>query len=269
MLGFGLNLANNSFEYLGGIVRDSLEFYINGSFFNGGRVWYDISGNGYTSSLNSSVFPGVFPSFTSSFGGGIAFTTASRQSATTGNILQHTTQESFTMNVVAQVTKVGDGTTISQNTPIWGRGSTDNSVGIGAQTGDSGGTPVIRFRMGARTGSSASSDKSITFPTAGGINTSLAHNLNVVYDGASQLLTNNPKVYAYVNGDLVYSASVLEGGLGFFETDGYASFQQEAVTGGNSASGSGVIYLASIYGKALSAAEISQNHNAIKTRFNL
>jgi len=268
MLGFGLNLANNSFEYLGGIVRDSLEFYINGSFFNGGGVWYDISGNGYTSSLSSSVSPGVFPSFTSSFGGGIAFTTASRQSATTGNILQYTTQESFTMNVVAQVTKVGDGTTASQNTTIWGRGSTDNSVGIGAQTGDSGGTPVIKFRMGARTGSDAGSDKSITHPV-GGIDTSLAYNLNVVYDGASQLLTNNPKVYAYVNGDLVYSASVLEGGLGSFETNGYASFLPKAVTGGNAVSGSGVIYLASIYGKALSAAEISQNHNAIKTRFNL
>jgi len=269
MLGFGLNLINNSFEPFGGEVRDSLQFYVNGAFFNGGRVWYDISGNGYTSSLNSSVLPGVFPSYTSNFGGGITFTTASRQSAITGNILQYTTQESFTMNVVAQVTKVGDGTTTnSQNTPVWGRGSFANSVGIGAQNTDS--PTVIKFRMGARTGSSAdaSSDKSTLWPN-GGINTSSAYNLCVVYDGGSQLLTNNPKVYAYANGELVYSSSVLEGGPGAFDNEGYASFVAKSVTGGTAVSGSGTIYIASIYGKALSAAEVSQNYNAIKTRFNL
>jgi hypothetical protein len=265
MLGFGLNLINNSFEPFGGAVRDSLQFYVDGAFFNGGRVWYDISGNEYTSSLNSSASPSVFPSYTSNFGGGITFTTASRQSATTGNILQYTTQESFTMNVVAQVTRVGDGTTVAQNTPVWGRGSFSNSVGIGAQT-DAG--PVIKFRMGARTGSDAASDKSILWPNEG-INTSLAYNLCVVYDGGSQLLTNDPKVYAYADGELVYSSSVLEGDPGAFDTDGYASFQVESVTGGNAVSGSGVIYVASVYGKALSAAEISQNYNAVKTRFNL
>jgi hypothetical protein len=266
MLGFGLNLINNSFEPFGGEVRDSLQFYVNGAFFNGGRVWYDISGNGYTSSLNSSVSPGVFPSYTSNFGGGITFTTASRQSATTGNILQYTTQESFTINVVAQVTKVGDGATNFQNTPVWGRGSFGNSVGIGAQNTDS--PTGIKFRMGARTGSDTSSDKATLWPN-GGINTSLAYNLCVVYDGGSQLLTNDPKVYAYANGELVYSSSVLEGGPGAFDTDDYASFQAESVTGGNAVSGSGTIYIASIYGKALSAAEVSQNYNAIKTRFNL
>ena len=264
MLGFGLNLINNSFEPFGGEVRDSLQFYVNGAFFNGGRVWYDISGNGYTSSLNSSVSPGVFPSYTSSFGGGITFTTASRQSATTGNILQYTTQESFTMNVVAQVTKVGDGTTSFQNTPVWGRGSSGNSVGIGAQISG----PVIKFRMGARTGSEIASDKATLWPNEG-INTSFAYNLCVVYDGGSQLLTNNPKVYAYANGELVYSSSVLEGGPGAFDNEGYASFVAKSVTGGTAVSGSGTIYIASIYGKALSAAEVSQNYNAIKTRFNL
>lgn len=269
MLGFGLNLINNSFEPFGGAVRDSLQFYVDGAFFNGGRVWYDISGNEYTSSLNSSASPGVFPSYTSSFGGGITFTTASRQFATTGNILQYTTQESFTMNVVAQVTRVGNGTAQFQNTPVWGRGSFSNSVGIGAQI-DLAPGPVIKFRMGARTGSDGgtAADKSILWPN-GGINTSLAYNLCVVYDGGSQLLTNDPKVYAYANGSLVYSSSVLEGGPGNFDTDGYASFQLESVTGGNAVSGSGTIYIASIYGKALSAAEVSQNYNAVKTRFNL
>ena len=169
------------------------------------------------------------------------------------------------MNVVAQVTRVGDGTTTAQNTPVWGRGSFSNSVGIGAQT-DTG--PVIKFRMGARTGSDATSDKSILWPNVG-INTSLAYNLCVVYDGGSQLLTNDPKVYAYANGELVYSSSVLEGDPGAFDTDGYASFQLESVTGGSAVSGSGTIYIASIYGKALSAAEVSQNYNAVKTRFNL
>ena len=64
-----------------------------------------------------------------------------------------------------------------------GRGSFSNSVGIGAQI-DLASGPVIKFRMGARTGSDsgAASDKSILWPNEG-INTSFAYNLCVVYDG--------------------------------------------------------------------------------------
>jgi len=237
------------------VVMDGLVLWLDAantkSYVSGSTTWNDISRDGNNSTLVNG------PTFTGSNGGAIVFNENLSQYSLTNNILQYTPTQSFTMNVVFYLSSIAGDNTIVRNTTIFGRGTTANSVGIGAQKSQ---TNTYVLAVGSRAIDNLTTTYTITL--------NQIYNVTFIYDGASQLsVTANQ--YFYLNGVLISTQDITSGLGGTFDTAGYASFINRAVPGGNSSYGSGGVFISSIYNRALSQAEITQNYNSLKSRFNL
>jgi hypothetical protein len=221
------------------------------SYVSGSTNWFSL-GN---PSLSGSLVDG--PAFSNQNGGSIVFDENLSQYSLTNDILQYTPTQSFTMNVVFYLSSIaGDNTTV-RNTTIFGRGATTNSVGIGAQKSQ---TNTYALAVGSRAINNLRTTYTITL--------NQIYNVAFIYDGASQLsVTANQ--YFYLNGVLISTQDITSGLGGTFDTAGYASFINRAVPEGNASYGSGGVFISSIYNRALTQQEVTQNYNALKSRFGL
>jgi len=221
------------------------------SYTSGSTTWRDLSGNNNSGSLVNG------PTFNSANGGSIVFDENLSQYSLTNDILQYTPTQSFTMNVVFYLSSIAGDNTITRNTTIFGRGATANSVGIGAQKSQ---TNTYALAVGSRAINNLTTTYTITL--------NQIYNVAFIYDGASQLsVTANQ--YFYLNGVLISTQDITSGLGGTFDTAGYASFINRAVPQGNASYGSGGVFISTIYNKALTQQEVTQNYNATKTRFGL
>jgi hypothetical protein len=236
------------------IVTDGLVLALDAanteSYPGSGTAWADLSGNGNSYNLVNG------PTFDTTFGGNIVFDGANDFWGTS-NILQYTPTDSFTLSVVAYVSDIAGDNTAGRVTTVFGRGSTGGSIGIGAIKNTNG---TFQWTIGSRAVNIIYSVYTL--------NLNEINHITFVYDGATQL-SGTASQYIYFNGSLQTTQDVTAGLGGAFDANGWGSFINRAVPGGNSAYGNGAIFTAHIYGRALTEAEVFQNYNATKGRFGL
>jgi hypothetical protein len=235
------------------IVTDGLVLALDAantkSYLGSGTTWSDLSGNAYNGTLTNG------PTFNSDNGGSIVFDGTNDYIITTANetplinITSSITLESWIMSTALANSLHGDG--------INSKGlSSDNNSGVYetllVQSG-SVNYPYFRMRIGSST--------PVYTPRDIPLNLNQIYQFTSTYDGSIMRV--------YING--------IESGTGLAQIgDIQTNTQQLTIgvrfnfrAGGNDAFFSGRIYNNKIYNRALSASEVLQNYNAIKSRFNL
>lgn len=94
------------------------------------------------------------------------------------------------------------------------------------------------------------------------------NNVCVVYDRAGVVTAGTPKVYLYLNGELVNSTTIPASQTAW-TTSGYTTAYMAKWGGPTFSSFSGKLAKFEIYNQALSAATIYKNFNALRSRFRL
>ena len=242
-------------SYLGGIVKDGLILDIDSakldSYNRLGSTWVDVSGNQNNGTLTN--FGGQF--WNSDNGGNITFDGIDSY-VNFSDIPFRITNYSFTSELVFYYT----GGTYT-NTPLFGKrnGSTApyNQWTIGINNGNPyvGGTGnvLIAFLRDDNNPNSNAYDRTLTYtlPSAG------------VYH---VMLTNSQsQAQLWVNG-VLRSTSTVALASGNFNITGYNFRVGNYYT---AVYWNQKIYLSRFYNRTLSTSEISQNYNAIKSRFNI
>lgn len=238
--------------YTGNIVTNGLVLNLDAgkvdSYPRSGTVWRDISGNNFSGSLING------PTFSSANAGNIAFD-GSNDYVEISNvgIINFTPLNSFTLTVWANITDI-PGSQDNRTATVFGRGTTANSFGIGMNVTVASGS---QWYVGSR-GSADASLTATLFPYTYGT----IESITFTYTPTSQSI--------YKNGSLVATQAVPAGVSGtFFDDLPYVMSFLRAVVGGNSARFAGSVYHASIYNRALSATEVSQNFNALRGRYGI
>lgn len=238
-----------SFHYSPRIVRDnSLVLYIdvanNRSFVGGSTNWYDLSGNNNTGTLNG--LNGL-PIYNNSNGGNISFDGTDDYVNLPNSTSLKPANPTLSMWIKPGITNknqfIFDGgyynsvngyllyASSANQFQFWIRNSSNNTQGVGVRT--------------------------VTSTTV--FDTSNWYNVTGIFDGSN--------VYIYVNG-------ILENSAVMTNPINYASSTNFWIGNYASVPGAGVNFQGDVsnmllYNRALSAAEVLQNYNAIKSRFGL
>ena len=226
------------------------------SYPGSGTSWTDLSGNGNNGTLVNGV------GFDSDYGGSLSFD-GSNQYISLGGAPESLKLTDFSLYCWFQW-KTGGSTTSTGSGgvtfyPIITKGRGEN--------GSEGNNKDMNYGFGIDTSSNIAADFE-DFDTGGnhpitGTTTILKdtwYNVTVTYDGISWKI--------YINGNLSDSLTVNE-------TPRYDSIQHNAIgtamlsTGSPEGYFSGKIAISSIYNKALTASEVSQNFNALRSRFGI
>jgi hypothetical protein len=228
------------------IVTDGLVLYLDAanyrSYPGSGTTWTDVSGNGNNGTLTNG------PIFDTANGGNFSFDGVDDFVDIPRTNIDYTPLDSFTMGVWAKVDGVSGDFTFARNTTVFGRGDTANSFGIGMERDTSN---VFRWRVGSR---------AVSF---------IATNINYVVGRLDYITFSYTPTFqrTYQNGNFIASQDTSGGTGGSFAALDYAIARNRAVPGGNSAWMQGNVYLAHMYNRELTAAEVLQNFNATRSRF--
>jgi hypothetical protein len=228
------------------IVTDGLVFTIDASdqnsYISGSLTWKDLSGNGNNATLING------PVYSSTNGGTIVFDGTNDGA----NIPTNTTLQPPTSLTMESVFKLNSFT---------------NGYFIVAHSGNFGGAYV---KYGFRLLTSGGVMAYMNTNTTNGSIIQNNSNINIVlntwihatmtYDGASSKI--------YINGSLANTGAI-SGTINYTEYGSpyYLSIGRKSETEGGYVSGS--VSVVKVYNKALSATEVLQNYNALKSRFNL
>lgn len=225
------------------IITDSLVFCYDAantrSYPGTGTTWSDLSRTG----IDSTLFSGV--SFSSIYAGALTFTSSSKQFIKSTNAGLSGNQ---TLSVWASAT----GTNINSPAGILTNynNSTTSNFGINHINGNK-----LAASIGYTDGSNEFQTSTTTFTITN----------NVVFNAVLTYNSSENKIYWYVNGQLdsSYPLTKTPRSTNFPITLGRweANFDNYYFDGN--------IYYASVYSKVLSATEILQNYNTLKTRFGL
>ena len=237
------------------IVTDGLQIAVDPSsvksYPGSGTSILDLSGNGYNGTLNNgaTVISG------SDTDGNKSISFDSNDNMTFANVaaLQYQPLQSFSMMAVfslASIAQYNEANQYDTNSTLFGKGSTGGSVGLGLRRQTNGNLSIY---AGSRGNSQITEVYSIS--------------ANTIY---STTLTYGPEFqHLYVNGVFQTRSNTSGGADGDFDNTGWRCFYPGAVPGGNSAEAVGKLFLARLYSKKLSDAEVKQNFNAVRTRFGL
>ena len=216
------------------------------SYPGSGTTWYDLSGNNYSASLNSGA------AFNTSAQGITFDGTNDHATFVNDESISYTPTDSFTLTAVFSLVDIQEypDNLYATNTALFGKGSTNGSVGLGLRRETNG---QLRIYVGSRGVSQLTESYNI--------------DANQIY---STTLTYTPVVQKlYVNGIFISETDTSSGAGGSFANEGWGIFTSKAVPGGNNQYGEGTVYTARLYNRALTAQEVLQNYNATKTRFGL
>ena len=170
-------------------------------------------------------------------------------------MLEYTPTDSFTVMAVFSLTTIEtlviDGVNYDTNVTLLGRGSTSGAVGLGLRRAASNGQ--LSIYAGSRGVSQITNAYNI--------------DANRIYCTTFSYTPTIQKLY--VNGEFQSSSDTSAGAGGSFQDTFWAVFYPRAVPGGNGKYGEGDFYLGRMYSRELTAEEVKQNYNGLKTRFGL
>jgi len=230
------------------IVENGLVLYLDAanrrSYPGSGTTWFDLSGNGNNGTLTNG------PVFDGESGGNISFDGVNDSVDIPRTNIDYTPLDSFTMGVWAKVDGVSGDFTNTRATTVFGRGAAGNSFGIGMQRSTSN---VFTWRVGSRAVSE------------------IITNISYVVGRLDYITFSYTPTFQqiYRNGNLIASQDTSGGTGGSFDAQNYAIAINRAVPGGNGAWMQGNVYLAHMYNRELTAAEVLQNYNATRSRFGI
>ena len=213
------------------------------SYPGSGTTWTDLSGNAYNGTLTNG------PTFSSSNGGSINFD-GTNDYDTHGNVLAFERTDPFSISAWFKVDS------LSAGRPILSTQQATILRGCLCQVNTSG---SLRFAIISTLNTNEiriETDISI-------INTGQWYNLVATYDGSSDV----SGMQQYVNG-AIQSKNIITNNL-TSTTATTASLIIGARTVGTAGYYDGLISIVNIYNRELSQDEITQNYNAIKSRFGL
>lgn len=234
------------------IVTDGLVLALDAanpkSYPGTGTTFINLTGNGVNGTLINSVIP------TTEFGGGLTADGISGY-IDYGNdaSMQVTPASSFTIiTIFKMLSNVYRPTLTNGASPIFGRGSTSGSHGIGWQSID--GAHILQIGLRATDNISVVITPSV--------------NLNQVYYVAMSYSPTRLNIFLDKEkvADNLSTTSLVGKTL---DNEPWRSFSFNAVTGGNSAYANGRLYYASFYNRALSDSEIQNNFNALHGRYGI
>ena len=227
------------------IVTDGLVLALDAadrnSYSGTGSTWTDLSGNGNTGTLQGS------PTYSSVNGGSLSFN-GSNQYA----VLSRPVQDDFTLSCWFKTTQTF--TTYTSGAFQWWQGAGLVDCEVGGIVNDFG-LSLNAAKVSFGVGTSGGSDTSIQSP--------LTYNDNVWHYAVATRIRSSGALVLYVDGTLVASGT---GGTNSLTTPTQLRIGS-LQTGSNFFSGN--IAQASIYNRALSAAEIRQNFNALRGRYGI
>jgi hypothetical protein len=234
------------------IVTDGLVLNLDAGFTpsypRSGTTWYDISGNGYNGSLVNG------PTYTSTNGGGIQGD-GTNDNIQIANVPSLQPADSFSVFALFNITSIAfvAGTTDNCGT-VFGRSSSLlGNFGIGCFYDDITSNSTISIGLRNTSNQFISSSVSYTFGTTIYVGFTYTPGQGKFYSNGDLLGTNNNA--AFTSGSLL--------------TTNFQSFTANAIVGGNGRRLGGIMYISSVYNKALSDVEVQQNFNALKARYGL
>jgi hypothetical protein len=242
--GTAVEVYNQFDEFTGApVVNNNLMVWVDAgqtaSYSGSGATWTDLSGNSKNYTLTNS------PTFRSLTGGGvITFAGASSQYATTATTLfNSTTTNTYSINIWVYPTGAGQIVSVDgQSTPNTAYHYTALEI-----------TAAGLIYFGQWTGAMTT-----IITSARSLNA--WYNLVITYNGTTAT--------AYVNGASVGSSAIAWSAPG--ANTFFALMSQDATNmSGTTAYASGSIGAFSVYNRALTAAEIVQNYNALRNRYEL
>jgi hypothetical protein len=231
--------------YSPNVVTDGLTVCLDAanarSYPGSGTSWYDLSGNGKTGTLVNG------PTFDGGNGGSIVFD-GTNDTVNTSYVMINGTDAAtpITISFFINPDATQNATT---NGPVW-IGSAYYS-GFGMRFGGSSYQIWLRMTSGTYTD---------TLPLTAGV----FQHVVLIWGGV-----NDSKMYSYINGNLNSERSISYSAFNQSLTSYPFRFGQPYTSGGNTATGyfKGKIAQMMLYNRALSAAEVSQNFNALRRRF--
>jgi len=217
------------------------------SYPGSGTTLFDLTGNSNNVTLQNGA---SISNGKASFDG----TNDNAQVADT-TMLEYTPTDSFTVMAVFSLTTIEtlviDGVNYDTNVTLLGRGSTSGAVGLGLRRKASNGQ--LSIYAGSRGVSQITNAYDI--------------DANRIYCTTFSYTPTIQKLY--VNGEFQSSSDTTAGAGGSFDDTFWAVFYPRAVPGGNGKNGEGDFYLGRMYSRELTAEEVKQNYNGLKTRFGL
>jgi len=208
------------------------------SYSGSGATWTDLSGNGKNYTLTNS------PTFSSLTGGGvITFAGASSQYATTATTLfNSTTTNTYSINIWVYPTGAG------QIVSVDGQSTPNTAYHYTAIEITAAGLIYFGQWIGSGLSTIATSAQSLN----------AWYNLVITYNGTTAT--------AYINGTSVGSSAIAWSAPG--ANTFFALMSQDATNmSGTTAYASGSIGAFSVYNRVLTAAEVAQNYNALRSRY--
>jgi hypothetical protein len=215
------------------------------SYVSGSTTWRDLSGNGNNATLVATGSTAVSASFNSNFGGIIQFNTGSSA------VLLRPVQDDFSLCCWFRTNQVAS----ASGFPQWygGMGLVDCEVAnVVDDFGTSIGAGKVLFGTGRNT---PSTDLTIT--------SSLTYNDNIWHHVVATRVRSTGTITLYVD-----AQQVATGTSGVQSLTSSTNMRIGAIQVNNNFF-SGSIANVQIYNRALSAAEVAQNYNAVQSRFNL
>ena len=214
------------------------------SYPGSGTTLFDLTGNSNNVTLQNGA---SISNGKASFDG----TNDNAQVADT-TMLEYTPTDSFTVMAVFSLVTIQEFTDnqFATGTTLFGRGSTGGSVGLGLRRETNG---QLRIYAGSRAVSQITDAYDI--------------DANRIYCTTFSYTPTIQKLY--VNGEFQSSSDTSAGAGGSFQDTFWAVFYPRAVPGGNGKYGEGDFYLGRMYSRELTAEEVKQNYNGLKTRFGL
>ena len=217
------------------------------SYPGSGTILTDLTGNGNNVTFENGP---VVSNGKASFDG-----TDDRAVVADTTMLEYTPTDSFTVMAVFSLTTIEtlviDGVNYDTNVTLLGRGSTSGAVGLGLRRKASNGQ--LSIYAGSRGVSQITNAYDI--------------DANRIYCTTFSYTPTIQKLY--VNGEFQSSSDTTAGAGGSFQDTFWAVFYPRAVPGGNGKNGEGDFYLGRMYSRELTAEEVKQNYNGLKTRFGL
>ena len=217
------------------------------SYPGSGTILTDLTGNGNNVTFENGP---VVSNGKASFDG-----TDDRAVVADTTMLEYTPTDSFTVMAVFSLTTIEtlviDGVNYDTNVTLLGRGATSGAVGLGLRRAASNGQ--LSIYAGSRGVSQITNAYNI--------------DANRIYCTTFSYTPTIQKLY--VNGEFQSSSDTSAGAGGSFQDTFWAVFYPRAVPGGNGKYGEGDFYLGRMYSRELTAEEVKQNYNGLKTRFGL
>jgi hypothetical protein len=208
------------------------------SYVSGSTTWYDLSGNGNGGGI-------LGPTYNSSNGGALFFPNATNAYVSGSNPNLPSGNSAFTKSVWVQSGYKGNSANGHPNIISWGANSTNNKNGLALQTDASNNAQILHWFF-ANDYTCSISDITNTWA-----------NITITY--------NSPTLIFYINA----VSQLVQTVTGTPNVTGNTQLEIGRYGASTNYNFSGSISNVQIYNRALSASEVQQNYNALKSRFGL